>query len=96
MRSVVCLLIVCLASTAASAQSAQRPSPPAGKSAEEMKVIEERVAFWRTSCLQDWDAATHMTRAEWRTTCDRVAAERRTFLLQNPDSFSMDDKSRKR
>jgi hypothetical protein len=78
------------------AQSVERPSSAAGKSADEVKAIDERVAYWRKTCLQDWDAATHMTRTEWRTTCERVAAERRTFLLQNPDSFSMDGKSRQR
>jgi hypothetical protein len=87
MRSVVCFLVLCLASATAVAQ------PP--KTAEEIKAIDERVASWRTTCLGDWDAATHMTRAQWRTTCERVAAERRQFLLQDPASFTI-DKSRQR
>jgi hypothetical protein len=78
------------------AQSVERPTSPTGKSAEEIKAIEERVAYWRATCLQDWDAATHMTRTEWRTTCERVAAERRTFLFQDTDGFSMDGKTRQR
>jgi hypothetical protein len=90
MRGAGCLLFSCLASTTVFAQSVVEPP----KSAEEIKAIEERVAYWRTTCLQDWDAATHMTRKEWRTTCERVATERRTFLLQDPGSFSM--KSRQR
>jgi hypothetical protein len=87
MRSVVCFLVLCLASATAVAQ------PP--RSAEEIKAIDERVDFWRTTCLGDWDAATHMTRAQWRTTCERVAAERRQFLLQDPASFTI-GKSRQR
>jgi hypothetical protein len=66
---------------------AETVEPP--KSAAAIKAIDERVAYWRTTCLQDWDAATHMTRKEWRTTCERVAAERRIFLFQDPGSFSM-------
>jgi hypothetical protein len=94
MRAVVCLLVLCLTNAAASAQVVERRT--AGKSAEEIKAIDERVAYWRATCLQDWDAATHMTRTEWRTTCERVSVERRAFLLKNPDSFSKDDKGRKR
>jgi hypothetical protein len=30
-----------------------------------------KLAEWLTTCLKDWDAATHMTRKEWRTTCER-------------------------
>ena len=37
-----------------------------------------------------------MTKAEWRTTCERVAAERRIFLLQDADTLTMDGKSRQR
>ena len=99
MRGVVCLLVVCLANTMAFAESADRPKqssglPPTGKSAEDIKAMKERVAFWLTTCLQDWDAATHMTRKEWRTTCDRVAVERGTFLLQDPASLTMKGRQR--
>jgi hypothetical protein len=33
-------------------------------------------------CLNDWDRATHMTRAEWARTCRRVAANRARFLRE--------------
>jgi hypothetical protein len=89
MRGVVCLLVSCLAQATAFAQSAE-PT----KSAEEIKGIEERVAYWRTTCLQDWDAATHMTWQEWRTTCERVAVERRNFLLKDPGYFSINGRRR--
>ena len=83
-------LALALASGAALAQSSQqrnRPiAPPASgqKSAEDTKAIQERVAYWLKTCLEDWDHATHMTKIEWRTTCQRVAAERGKFLVENP------------
>jgi hypothetical protein len=89
MRGAACLLIFCLVNPTVAAQ----PVDPA-KSAEDIKAIDDRVDYWRKTCLQDWDAATHMTRKEWRTTCERVATERRIFLLQDPGSFSI--KSRQR
>jgi hypothetical protein len=96
MRVFGCMLVLCLANTETIAQSVKQPASLPEKSAADIKAIDERVAFWRTTCLQDWDAGTHMTRTEWRTTCLRVAAERRTFLLQDSDSFSMDAKRRQR
>jgi hypothetical protein len=36
-----------------------------------------------TSCMADWDAATHMTRREWEKTCRRVATNRIRFKYQN-------------
>jgi hypothetical protein len=82
MRSFACFLDLCLANAPADAQVVQPP-----KSAVEIKETDERVAYWRTTCLGDWDAATHMTPKEWRTTCERVAAERRQFLLQGSALF---------
>ena len=48
-----------------------------------------RVAEWLKTCLSDWDQAAHMTKSEWRTTCNRVASERGKFLLDNPTVGSM-------
>ena len=111
MRSAVCFLVLCLAAEAVFAQAAAPPnpitlppssplalSPPLSgeKSSERIAEIKGRVAFWLKTCLEDWDAATHMTRKEWRTTCERVAAERGQFLLTNPDSFSMESRQRLR
>lgn len=31
-------------------------------------------------CLRDWDAATHMTKQEWRDTCYRLLFQRRDHL----------------
>jgi hypothetical protein len=32
-------------------------------------------------CMQDWDAATHMTKQEWARTCRRVVRDRIEFRL---------------
>jgi hypothetical protein len=48
------------------------------------KSISENIAYWLKTCLADWDRETHMTRQEWRTTCERVSAERGKFLRENP------------
>jgi hypothetical protein len=95
---VVCLLSLGLLSGgAALGQSAPAgKSSPAGKSPEEIQAIKERVADWLKTCLADWDRATHMTTVEWRTTCQRVAADRQKFLLEDPSSLSMGAKARPR
>ncbi len=31
-------------------------------------------------CMAMWDPVTHMTKAQWRTTCDRIRAERLPYL----------------
>jgi hypothetical protein len=85
---VACLLVLnLLAGQMAVAQS----GPPADKS-DKAREIDERVAYWLKTCLADWDQATHMTKGEWRTTCQRVSAERRTFLMETPDAASVGTK----
>jgi hypothetical protein len=64
--------------------SATSPSMVEQKSAEEILAIKDRVAEWLKTCMSDWDQATHMTKNEWRTTCQRVAAERGKFMLESP------------
>ena len=91
MRGVAYFLTLCLASAPAYAQALDPQKSP-----QQIKEIDERVSYWRTTCLADWDAATHMTRKEWRTTCERVAGERRQFLLQDPGNFMMGSKTRAR
>jgi hypothetical protein len=52
------------------------PSPADG-AVEEVRAVKTRAPEdWLAACLIDWDAQTHMTRIEWRTTCERVARER--------------------
>ena len=85
---VVCLLVLGhLADGTAFAQSS--PHPSAGKAAEDTKAMNDALHYWLKTCLADWDQATHMTKSEWRTTCKRVAEERRTFLPNTPDASSI-------
>ena len=88
---IVCLLAVGLSGGIALAEPGQRsknPSPlpiAAEGESQDSQSVSERIAQWLKSCLDDWDAATHMTRNEWRTTCERVSQERGKFLRENPE-----------
>ena len=89
----VCLLAAGLSGGIALAEPDQRlkhPSPlliaAEGTSQEGSQSVGERIAQWFKTCLEDWDAATHMSRNEWRTTCERVSQERGKFLRENPSS----------
>jgi len=81
-----CVLMASIAPDVVVAQRAQEPvAAQPTVTAERSAAVNEHVSNWLRTCLQDWDAATHMTRGEWRATCQRVADERRTFLLENSD-----------
>jgi hypothetical protein len=55
------------------------PPPKAEASAAEMrKIADEQYK----QCLNDWDAATHMTKNEWKRTCRRVVDGRVKFRLE--------------
>jgi len=55
---------------------------PADEPVEEVQAIRKRAPEdWLATCLADWDAQTHMTTSEWRTTCERVSRERGYFQL---------------
>ena len=83
------LLIACSTSllltsgTAADAQSGGReprdPSkiPSLGAPDEILK----RGADYVEQCMKDWDAATHMSKQDWRRTCQRVSQDRVKFML---------------
>jgi hypothetical protein len=66
---------------------------PAGKSAEQVQEIKKRSAEWLKTCLGDWDAQTHMSKVEWRSTCERVSKEREQFLLNTPGALSVGERS---
>ena len=48
--------------------------------------------MWLKTCLQDWDTATHMSKEQWRTTCERVSKERGKFLHETPETLSLPGK----
>ena len=75
-------------------QDAAAPAAAAEKSPEDIQAIKERVAEWLRTCLADWDRATHMTKSEWRVTCQRVAADRGKFLLETSGATSIGTRGR--
>jgi hypothetical protein len=81
------LLSMPIATDAALAQSSSTQ-----KSEEEIKSAKERAIEWFNTCMGDWDRATHMTKAEWRITCERVARERGKWLLENPTRVRVEHK----
>jgi hypothetical protein len=80
--AVKAIVVAMLVAGPALGQTVRKSEPPAQKSEAEMKAIKERVAQWLATCLEDWDQSTHMSKKEWRTTCERVASERGKFLLE--------------
>jgi hypothetical protein len=68
------------------------PSPPPASKAEyvstDVSAMLSSAEIRKTSerdfkqCLEDWDAATHMTKKEWERTCRRVVDGRVKFMAQ--------------
>lgn len=82
------VLPLLLAGGVALSQTPEQPAKSSTlekKSTEDAQDIQRRVAEWLKTCLEDWDKSTHMTKPEWRTTCQRVAAERGRFLVDHPN-----------
>ena len=81
-RSLLLLLLV--SSTTAYAQSGGRaPRDPSQVSNQTTREeITKRGANFLAQCMQDWEPSTHMSRQEWRRTCERVAKDRLKFLLE--------------
>ena len=60
------------------APPAVAPIPSGNATPEELRAREER---WFTQCMDDWDAATHMTKKEWESTCRRAAVDKSNYPL---------------
>lgn len=56
---------------------------PQAKDPAKAGDFETLYASYLADCMRDWDAATHMTRKEWQTTCQRVSRERAKFRTQD-------------
>ena len=71
------------------AKKPQSPPPAAAEpKADPKKPEQDRRALAATylkQCLQDWDAATHMTKKEWERTCRRLVDGRLKFMLDQMD-----------
>ena len=65
---------------------------PADNPAEEPRVIKIAPQDWLVSCLADWDEQTHMTKTEWRSSCERVASERGYFQLSTASVTSIGER----
>lgn len=65
-----------LVATSAQAQTQRSMATPTDPG-----EIRARGADWLKQCLQDWDAATHMTKSEWNRTCHRVVDDRVKWLF---------------
>ena len=81
--------LVFLMSASAHSQEATQPGvllKPAKERGTMPLITSETVATETTSrralsvCISDWDAATHMTRQEWRRACERSVKD-------YPDAF---------
>ncbi len=47
--------------------------------------FQKMYAEYLEACMKDWDNATHMTKSQWRRTCERVAGERAKFRAEQGD-----------
>ena len=57
------------------------PSQPPG-AATSTEEVQERYLATETieSCMKSWDPGTHMSKEAWRTTCERIKAERLPYV----------------
>ncbi|MBO0766937.1 MAG: hypothetical protein J2P50_20420 [Hyphomicrobiaceae bacterium] len=62
------------------APAAKADAAKSGASVKADAPKPESSADYLAQCLKDWDAATHMTRAQWARTCRRVATNRVRFM----------------
>jgi hypothetical protein len=72
-----------LSRTTTSATTAQIPTPSDPTKADRLTPSDKvRIAQYMAQCLNDWDAATHMTKPEWARVCRRVIDNRVKFLRE--------------
>ena len=72
-RRTLGLIAIVLLTQSVSAADAEKVKP-----AEETYHGSESIE----DCMAHWDAGTHMTKAQWRTTCERIRAERLPYLKE--------------
>jgi hypothetical protein len=63
------------------AQAPSAEAPPKADAKKSPAEIRKLSDTYFKQCMQDWDAATHMTRTEWERTCRRVVDSRAKFML---------------
>jgi hypothetical protein len=60
-------------------------SSPALAQGSSQSPFQRLYADYLDSCMKDWDTETHMTRDQWRRTCQRVASERARFRAEQDE-----------
>lgn len=71
---------------APSGSTASMSSGPAEPSDDgESNGTERHAKEWLKTCLAIWARDTHMTRAEWRATCERLERERWKTMLEEKE-----------
>ena len=90
---IICLFALSLVIDEPALSQPAEPGPAGKKSFEEIQAIKKQSADWLNSCLADWDSQTHMTKDEWRTTCERVSRDREEFYLSTPGSQSIGERA---
>jgi hypothetical protein len=67
------------------APAAAQPKAPAATPAPAVKQSTRGPEQEYAECLNMWDAATHMTRAEWAATCRRIQNRLNDITMQAKD-----------
>ena len=70
------------ATSSTTAQIPRTPNDPT-KADRLSPSDKERIAQYMSQCLNDWDAATHMTKPEWARVCRRVDRQPRQIHARN-------------
>jgi hypothetical protein len=55
---------------------------PSGAQTTGSGTPQEHTATLFAQCLQDWDAATHMSKQEWSAACHRLLVQRGEYLAK--------------
>jgi hypothetical protein len=70
----------------ASAPEAAKQAVPSADNKPKFRMsaaeVREKSDTYFKQCINDWDAATHMTKKEWQRTCRRITDERVKFMVE--------------
>jgi hypothetical protein len=73
------------AKPSAPTEAVKKPKSPADSELKAAGMspaeIREKSDTYYKQCMNDWDAATHMTKKEWQRTCRRITDERANFIV---------------
>jgi hypothetical protein len=72
-------VLFALATVAIAGEPSSAGGPETVARADEFRELSD--GYFK-QCMSEWDAATHMTEAEWERTCRRIADERAKFRVE--------------